>query len=158
MTRGKFHKLRAPLAANGHPSASSRTGFTHPKHMRRGAALVEFALCMPPAMLLLLATVEITRSIQLQHTLQLAVYEGARTAALPGAKGADIEAACRSVLDARGASAATVQIDPAIPEAANLGDFIKVTVSVPASANQLVSQRFMSGKTMTAVAEAMKEY
>ena len=124
----------------------------------QGAAMVEFAVCLPMAVFLLLSTLEITRSIQLQHTLQLAVYEGARTAILPGATGPEIVAACHDVLDARDCAPATVTLTPSDPQAADVGDFIRVEVSIPAGHNALFTQRFLLGKQVTARAEAMKEY
>ena len=125
---------------------------------RCGAAIVEFAVCLPMAVFLLLSTIEITRSIQLQHTLQLAVYEGARTAILPGATAADVTSAARAVLDARGCSAASVTLTPSNPQWASVGQYIRVRASISAGANALLAQRFMNGRTMTARADAMKEY
>ena len=52
-----------------------------PRQRRRGAALVEFALCASLLFLFLFAMIEFSRVMQIQHVVREAAFEGARTAA-----------------------------------------------------------------------------
>lgn len=54
---------------------------THRRHRandRRGTSVVEFAVCMPLIMLIVLGAIEATSMIFLKQSLQAAAYEGSR--------------------------------------------------------------------------------
>ena len=51
------------------------------KRKRRGAALVEFALCASLLFLFMLAMIEFSRILQIQHVVREAAFEGTRAAA-----------------------------------------------------------------------------
>lgn len=73
-----------------------------PKRKRRGASSVEFALTAPLVFLFLFSAIEFGRIHMVQHTMQNAVYEGARRGLVPKATDDQILVATMEVLDAVG--------------------------------------------------------
>jgi Flp pilus assembly protein TadG len=51
---------------------------------RRGALAVEMAFTIPIVLLIMFASVELTRYIMIRHTVQNAAYEASRAAMVPG--------------------------------------------------------------------------
>jgi Flp pilus assembly protein TadG len=75
--------------------------------VRRGAAAVELVLVLPVLLLLVVAAVDVARSIDASLTMQQAALAGARRAMLPGATNADVLA---SVTAAAGTLVPTTSI------------------------------------------------
>lgn len=125
---------------------------------RRGVAAVEFAVCLPIIVLIVLSTIEACSMIFLKQTLAIAAYEGARTAIIPGATKADVEAACNQILADRDVSGATVTIKPTSFNTLPPGQFVDVTISAPCNANSIVRNKFYKGKTLSSTASMMIEF
>ena len=51
-------------------------------------------MCLPIIVLLVIGTIEACSMVFLKQSLAIAAYEGARTAIIPGATKAQVEAAC----------------------------------------------------------------
>ena len=124
----------------------------------RGVAAVEFAVCLPVIVLLVIGTMEACSMIFLKQSLSVAAYEGARTAIIPGVTTAQVRTACEQVLDDRHIEGGLVTISPSNVDALNPGDFVDVTVSAPSSANSVVPNTFYRGRTITANASMMIEF
>ena len=124
---------------------------------RAGAALVETAICLPIALVLIMGTLEATRMMQLKQSLAISAYEGVRTALQPGADEAAVVADAQQVLTDRGVSGGSVAVTPSLSGVA-VGELVRVTVSAPADAHAIVPPVFYAGATLSAQAEAMREY
>jgi Flp pilus assembly protein TadG len=125
---------------------------------RRGVAAVEFAVCLPIIVLLVLGTIEACSMIFLKQTLAIAAYEGVRTAIIPGKTKADVEAACNQILVDRGVASGKVTVTPANFDTLEPGKYVDVTVTAPCNANSIVRNKFYKGKTLTSNASMMIEF
>ncbi|WP_425396254.1 TadE/TadG family type IV pilus assembly protein [Aeoliella sp.] len=111
---------------------------------RRGAVMVEFAICAPVFILVVLAMFEFSWLNVVRHTADNAAYEAARVAMVPGATAAEAIAEAERIMSVVGARGTQVTVDPP-----NLGpDSTEVTVSVviPVDDNALVTPKFTGGR------------
>ena len=129
-----------------------------PRRKRRGVAATEFAVCLPIVVLLVIGTIEACSMIFLKQSLAIAAYEGARTAIIPGATKAQVEAACNQILVDRKVKGGAVTIKPTDIAALNPGDYVDVTVNAPCTSNSVVPNTFYRGKTLSSTASMMIEY
>ena len=125
---------------------------------RTGVAAVEFAVCLPIIMLLVIATIEACSMIFLKQSLAISAYEGARTAILPSATAAQVRAASDQILSDRRIVGGTVTISPSNFASLSPGNFVDVTVTAPCGSNTVVPNRFYRGRTISATASMMIEY
>jgi Flp pilus assembly protein TadG len=128
------------------------------KRRRRGVAAVEFAVCLPIIVLIVLSTIEACSMIFLKQTLAIAAYQGARTAIVPGKTQADVVAACNQILKDRSVDGGVVTVKPKDFEKLEPGQYVDVTVTAPCNANSIVRNKFYKGKTLTANASMMIEF
>jgi len=126
--------------------------------LRRGTALVEFAICLPLLTVLLLGTIEASSMIFLKQSLTIAAYEGARTALRPGATAAGVIADCTQITTDRGLHDVTVTLTPDNLTNLPAGDFITVQVSAPCESNSLFATWFYKSQVLSAEFEVMKEF
>jgi Flp pilus assembly protein TadG len=99
--------------------------------LRRGAAVVEFAIVAPVFLALVFGIIEVGRVVMVQQVLTNGSRQGARTAILEGSTVADVETAVTDFLTNSSISGATVAVNPNPLSGAQAGDSITVTVSVP---------------------------
>ncbi len=79
---------------------------------RKGVAAVEFAVTAGLAFFFFFASLEFCRVAMMRHTVQNAMYEGARVGIVPGATQADVEQTTRRILSSIGVNDATIDISP----------------------------------------------
>lgn len=123
------------------------------KMPRKGAATVEFALCLPLILLLVFGAVEATDAIFLQQALTTAAYEGARAATVSTGTTATAQAAANAVLTARNITGATVTVSPGVTTSTAAGTNISVTVTTTvSSSNSMTTANFAGfmGKSLSA--------
>lgn len=125
---------------------------------RRGAATVEFAVCLPVIVILVLGSIEATSMIFLKQSLTVAAYEGGRTAIVPEATAADVQAVCEQILADRRVNNATINVIPADLDSIEPGEFIRVEVNAACDDNAILSGRIFQGRDMLGFAEFMKEF
>lgn len=125
---------------------------------RTGSAVVELAITLPIFVLILFGTIETTRMIFLQQSLEICAYQGARVALIPSSTTAKITNACSTILSDRNVQSASVTVSPANYETSPYGTLIQVRVSAPCSANSPFSPWFYGGRSLAAVVTLMKEY
>lgn len=125
---------------------------------RRGVAASELAVCLPVIALLVLAMIEACTMIFLKQSLTVAAYEGARTALVPNATDAQVQAACDGVLRDRRVQAAQVTLRPANLASVASGEYIEVIVAAPTDPNSVIPGSFLRGRTLSATAVMMKEF
>jgi len=120
------------------PSSRSRKHASHDK--RFGTVAVEFAICLPLLMLLLLGCVEIAGANMIKHATESAAYEGARVGILPGSTQAGVQQSVDQILSSVGAEGATVQVNPqVIVQDGDEVEVIEVVVSVPYARNAWIA-------------------
>ena len=79
---------------------------------RRGATTVEFALCLPVLLAVLFGILEFSRVTQLQQSVRLAAFEGARAGISLNAQTSDVQTAVSRVMNAVMISNYTTTINP----------------------------------------------
>ncbi|WP_044250445.1 TadE/TadG family type IV pilus assembly protein [Rhodopirellula sp. SWK7] len=126
--------------------------------LRRGAALIEFVVCLPVLLAISLGTLETCRMIYLRQSLKLAAYECARLAIVPGVDAGMLQDQCDVFLMGRKIQGYQFSCSPADPKDAQFGETITTTVSMSAESNAIVGAWFYQGKTLTESVSIMAEY
>ncbi|MCO6045263.1 pilus assembly protein [Aeoliella sp. ICT_H6.2] len=111
---------------------------------RRGAVIVEFAICAPVFFLVALTMFEFSWLNVIRHTADNAAYEAARVAMVPGATAPEAIAEAQRIMAVVGARGTQVTVDP--PNLGPSATQVTVTVSVPIDGNMLVTPRFTGGR------------
>jgi TadE-like protein len=106
-----------------------------PRRGRRGAALVELAVCLPTLIFVMLMAMEAADVIFLKQTLHIAAYEAARTAIKPGATRSPAEDAAERILEDRRVREYEVEFTPGNFDGVEPGEIISVTVTAPVTKN-----------------------
>ncbi len=124
---------------------------------RLGVAAVEFAVIAPVFFLLILGMIEFGRMVMVQQVITNASREGARIAVLDGTTGSEVLVAVDNYLSSARIGGATVTVDPTNPNAANYGEPVTVSVSVPFNqVSWLPSSFFGNEGTVLAAATVMR--
>ncbi|MBL9080989.1 MAG: pilus assembly protein [Planctomycetales bacterium] len=117
------------------------------KSDRRGAAAVEFAICLPILTVLVLAVIEASNAVYVQQAITSAAYEASNVVSASGGTATDAQTRANSVLTSLGIKSASVSITPAVTSSTPLGTQISVTCSAPLSAN-LTSFGYLGAPTL----------
>ena len=94
--------------------------------------------------------------IFVNQSLNVVGYESARSAVRGNSTAGDANARAQQVIAERKLRQTTVTFDPAVPEDADRGTPIRVSVSVPTGANSVMGLNFFSG-SLEAVVVMNKE-
>lgn len=127
------------------------------KSRRRGAAVVEFAVCLPIIMLLILGSIEATSAIFLRQALTTGAYEGIREAVRTSATTTDATARAQAVLTARQIRSSNIRFTPADIQSATRGSIIVIEISAPFGANSPFMGRVIADRTNTVRTVMVKE-
>ncbi len=102
---------------------------------RLGASAVEFAVVAPVFFLLVFGIIEFGRMVMVQQMMTNAAREGARRAVLSGATANEVNTTIVNYMASANLNVTTTDItlDPTDPGAAEYGDPITVTLTVPFS-------------------------
>ena len=128
------------------PPSNHRKPTKH-KRDRRGAAAVEFAICLPILTVLVLAVIEASNAVYVQQAITSAAYEASNVVSASGGTASDAQTRANSVLNSLGIKSASVSITPAVTSSTPLGTQISVTCSAPLSAN-LTSFGYLGALTL----------
>lgn len=142
------------LRAAARVTRSSR-GRRH--HDRSGAAVVEFAVCLPILMVMILGSIEATSAIFLKQSLVAAAYEGVREAAKFRGTATSANQFATNVLNARQVKSFQVVLTPADPGKVARGERVTIEVSAPISANSPFIGKVVQNRTLVARAVMIKE-
>jgi len=122
---------------------------------RRGAVVVEMALCLPLLFFFFLAALEMSRVNMIRQTVENAVYEGSRRGVVPGATADDCRNAALAVLNSVSANDADIDVVPVtltdnVPE-------VTVSVEVSLNSNSWVVPFFFRDRFVTSSMTLCKE-
>ncbi|HEX4149141.1 MAG TPA: TadE/TadG family type IV pilus assembly protein [Pirellulales bacterium] len=115
---------------------------------RRGASVVEFALCAPVLFAVLFGIIEFSRMLQIQHTVRQAALEGARAGVALDAQTSDAQTAATNITSIIGIVSPTVTITP--NPLSWSSQTITVTVSADPGQNGWLLWFFTAGKPVSA--------
>lgn len=124
---------------------------------RRGVAAVEFAVCLPIIVLLVMGSIEASSFIFLKQSLSVAAYEGAREAIRTGSASQDADARARSILTARQVQEFNINFPGNDPATARRGDEIIVQVTAPTAVNSPLAGQFVADRLLTSSVVMVKE-
>lgn len=116
--------------------------------LRRGVVAVEFAFCASIVFFFFLTMIEVARFHVVRHSLDQAVYAGARVGIVPGATAADVNQSVTDRLAAAGVIGATVTVTPPVINSATSA--VTVRVSAPYSANSWTLPKFFANVDVVA--------
>ena len=124
---------------------------------RRGAAAVEFAVCLPVLILLVFGAVEACSYIFLKQSLNVAAYEGCREAIRTAPSTVNAQGRARAILEARKVRDAQVRIVSGDPTATLRGEKVIVEVTAPTRVNSPLAGQFIDNRELTARVVMVKE-
>lgn len=124
---------------------------------RRGAAIVEFAVCLPVIVLIVFGGIEAASMLFLRQTLVQASYEGIKTAVKPDGTSSAATASATAVCNGRNLRDVQIVVSPSNIESLNRGDIIEITVTAPGDTNSVFPFGPFAGKDVTATAVMVKE-
>lgn len=113
---------------------------------RKGAVAVEFAIVVPLLFLFFFAGFEFMRVAMVRHTVDNAVYEGARVGIIPGGTNAEIRAEATRILGTIGIDEFTLDVEPA--NITDATEDITVRVTVPLDRTTYVPAQYFLGEEM----------
>lgn len=124
---------------------------------RRGAAAVEFAVCLPVVLLVVFGSIQAASMLFLRQATIQAAYEGVRVAVVGTGTDDRVREAAQAVLDGRQLTGVTIDIQPGNVDTLEPGTIIEVTVSAPSDENTLFPFGLFTGTIVSADAVMVKE-
>ncbi|MCM2373497.1 TadE/TadG family type IV pilus assembly protein [Aporhodopirellula aestuarii] len=133
------HRTRVPSLGFRRPSTSASR-----RAKRTGAVAVEFAVVAPLLFMFFFAGFEFCRVAMIRHTVDNAVYEGARRGIVPGGTNGEVRTEAERVLSTIGLRNFSLSVTPAVFD--DETDEITVRLTVPLDVNTFVPAQYFVGK------------
>lgn len=133
--------MRAPGVSRGTPRHHTE------RPARHGAVLVEFAIVVPLLFLFFFAAFEFCRVAMIRHTVDNAIYEGARRGIIPGGTHAEVREETQRILSTIGLTTYTLDVTPAVID--DDVDEVTIELTVPLDVNTFVPADYFLGKQVT---------
>jgi hypothetical protein len=143
-----------PISSSVNSIQKRKTGL--PK--RSGAALIEFAVCLPVFFLITMATIETCRMVYLRQSLKIAAYECARVGIVPGISDQAVQDQCDVMLMGRNLTGYRLQTSPESVSSLEYGDLLTVTIEMAAEKNAIVGSWFYRDLIFQESVTIMAEY
>ncbi len=115
---------------------------------RRGVAAVEFAVCLPVLVFVVLGTIEVSNAIFLRQGLAIAAYEGCKEFATSDGTVTSATDCIQNVLSNRSISSTTITLTPTDPALLVRGATITAEIAAPLSGNSPI-RRFIGDRMIT---------
>jgi len=113
---------------------------------RRGAAMAEMAITSGLVFFFFFVALEFCRVSMIRHSVENALYEGARQGIVPGATPANVRDMARSVLSRIGVSGATIDVTPAV--IVNSTPEVRIRIQLPLDRGLFAPAMFFVGKSL----------
>lgn len=139
------------------PSGNATGGLTRARRQRSGTAAVELAVCLPPLVMLVLASIEACNMIFLDHTLVISGYEAIRVAIQTDGTTTEARDRATALLTARNVQQPTITFTPANVANVDRGQPVSVEVTAPCDANAVIPPWFFGGRTLSSKITMIKE-
>lgn len=143
------------MKGNGSRQSSLRSCLRRSR--RRGAAAVEFAVCLPILVLLIFGSIEASSMIFLKQSLNVAAYEAAREAIRNGRTNANAQAMAVNILGARGVVNFQVRFPSGESFDLARGSEVIAEVSAPSAANSAIAGQFIRDRLVTSRIVMLKQ-
>jgi len=127
------------------------------KKSRRGAAAVEFAVCLPVVLLIVFGSIQAASMLFLRQATIQAAYEGVKVAIRDQGTDEGVREAAQAVLDGRQLTGVTIDIQPENVDTLEAGTIVDVIVSAPSDENTLFPFGLFTGTIVSANAVMVKE-
>ncbi len=124
---------------------------------RKGAALVEFAVCLPVIVLIVLGSIEATSAVFVRQSLAVSAYEGIRQAVRRDGDAASATAKAQAVLEGRSVRSATIEFIPANFDAAQRGEEVAIRVSARVRDNSPLFGKVLEDRLITVTTTMVRE-
>ena len=124
---------------------------------RRGAAAVEFAVCLPVVLLVVFGSIQAASMLFLRQATIQAAYEGVKVAISDDGTDDGVREAAQLVLDGRQLTGVIIDIQPSNVDSLEPGTVIDVVVSAPSDENTLFPFGLFTGTIVSANAVMVKE-
>ncbi len=147
----KIAPIKLPLP--GKRTSAKRQG----RGNRKGAAVVEFAVCLPLILLIMLGSIEAANMLFLRQALVQASYEGAKVAIRSNSDNAMVATIANLVADGRRVDGFSVETVPANISTVAEGQLIRVRTSAPVNTNSFITGTVFRNLTIDAEAVMVKE-
>lgn len=123
----------------------------------RGAAVVEFAVCLPVIVIIVFGGIEAASMLFLRQTMVQAAYEGVKTAVKSDGTATAAIASAKAVSDGRNLTNVTVTVVPSDLTTIARGELVEIIVSAPGDDNSIFPFGPFAGQDVTASAVMVKE-
>ena len=135
-----------------------------PKYKRRkasgrrsGAAVVEFAVCLPVIILIVLGSIEAASMLFLRQALIQSAYEGAKVAVRNTGTNEDSIAAIENVAAGRRINGVEIEFSPKNVSKVKPGQLVTITISAPGDTNSFIPFGPFKDRLVSARAVMVKE-
>ncbi len=131
------------------------------RRSRRGAAVVEAAICIPIIVLLMFGTLEISAGFYLQESLTIAAYEGARTGVKRRATKKQVVDRVNDILAARNVTLGSSGSITVIPDDLSSLDTLEpltVTIAAPSTGNCALIFDAVANRILQAEVKMAREF
>lgn len=115
-------------------------------HERRGAVAVEMAITIGLVFFFFFASLEFCRVAMMRHTVEHALYEGARQGVIPGATVSEVDSRARSVLRTIGIRSADITVTPSV--LSNSTPEVSIRIRMPLDQNLFAPAFFFRGRSI----------
>ena len=127
------------------------------RHVKRGVAAVEMAVCLPVIILLVFGAIEASSFIFLKQSLNVAAYEGIRETIRVGSGNGDGADRAGSILSSRAVQDFQIRFPNGDASKADRGDEIVIEVTAPTAPNSPLAGQFVTNRLLTARVVMVKE-
>ena len=127
-------------------SIMSRISSQRSTRRRRGAVAVEMAITVGLVFFFFFAALELCRVSMMRHTVEHALYEGARQGIVPGATATDVQTKAQGVMRTIGIRTAAIDVTPSVID--NSTPEVSVRIRMPLDQNLFAPAFFFRGLTL----------
>jgi len=127
-------------------SIMSRISSQRSTRRRRGVVAVEMAITVGLVFFFFFAALELCRVSMMRHTVEHALYEGARQGIVPGATATDVQTKAQGVMRTIGIRTAAIDVTPSVID--NSTPEVSVRIRMPLDQNLFAPAFFFRGLTL----------